>query len=620
MKKYLRLSVAVLAALSFIFAVAGCGGGNNGVPVDVESVTLSTSAKIAADNGEAFPLTATVLPQNASNKNVTWEITEGNDKVELSRTTGGSITVKPKAAGKAKIKAKAGGFESEPCEVTVIASGSFKAVTGITLDKTEEELFEGFPLTITASPAPSDASNKAVIWSAEEGAGFIRIEPNGLKAKITGIAEGRAVVKVTTDDGGKTASCSITVKAFEGEHVTGVRLNKTKETITEGKTLELTAAVSPNDAAIKDLTWSVSKSGVVSLSAAEGASVTVTAAAAGTVTVSVTTLDGGKRSSCAITVTKKDEGKDPDEYDIVNIPLSKRAADGMTIIADYYASNEGYGMIANSPAGSFVVFSFSKTAASEDGKSFGWLSQAFSQCAEPFELKVPAGTGTKTEFQYEFTKERFARLVSPWDHGIVFIECWGATACTKVELWKPKGSGPVEPPPPPGVSPFLKNYPELTPEYYAAECADTWTDFMFGYSNLSGLKYDQDLAVTNNPTGYWTANTKRISGAEFQKIENAPEGSAIVLYIRTTGSTIGKVNWKCGYVGFQDHAVTPAIDGISYRVKKVDAGISYWFQGIKVSEALKRNINTHTGAVLDFLSVEAMEVVNIDKVELWIPE
>ena len=65
---------------------------------------------------------------------------------------------------------------------------------------------------------------------------------------------GEATITVTTEDGGKTATCKVTVSDTEIK-VTGVTLNKTALTLNIGASETLTATVAPADATNKKVTW-----------------------------------------------------------------------------------------------------------------------------------------------------------------------------------------------------------------------------------------------------------------------------------------------------------------------------------------------------------------------------
>ncbi|HEX3040457.1 MAG TPA: Ig-like domain-containing protein [Caproiciproducens sp.] len=90
-------------------------------------------------------------------------------------------------------------------------SGS-KAVTGVTLNQSKMTLTVGGATgNLTATIDPVDASNKNVTWSSSD-SGVASVS-NGV---VTPVAAGTAVITVTTADGGKTASCTVTVTAAGG--------------------------------------------------------------------------------------------------------------------------------------------------------------------------------------------------------------------------------------------------------------------------------------------------------------------------------------------------------------------------------------------------------------------
>ena len=82
--------------------------------------------------------------------------------------------------------------------------------------------------------------------------------------------------------------------------VTGVSLDKSTLTLTEGDSETLTATVAPANATDKTITWSTSNSSVATVSDGK-----VTAVAEGSATITVTTTDGGKTATCDVTVNPK---------------------------------------------------------------------------------------------------------------------------------------------------------------------------------------------------------------------------------------------------------------------------------------------------------------------------
>lgn len=82
------------------------------------------------------------------------------------------------------------------------------AVTGVSLNKTETQLEVGEKITLVVTFTPEDATNKTVSWSSDTPAVATVDSQTG---EITGVAPGKAVITVTTEDGGKTATCNITI-------------------------------------------------------------------------------------------------------------------------------------------------------------------------------------------------------------------------------------------------------------------------------------------------------------------------------------------------------------------------------------------------------------------------
>ena len=166
-------------------------------------------------------------------------------------------------------------------------------VTGVSVTPTAGSVTVAQTLTLTASVAPADATNKAVTWSSSSDS-IATVSDEGV---VTGVAEGDATITVTTEDGGFTATCNVTVEAATVA-VTGVTVSPTSDSITVGETLTLTATVAPENATNKAVTWSTSEATVATVE--DGV---VTGVSAGNATITVTTEDGGFTATCDVTVT-----------------------------------------------------------------------------------------------------------------------------------------------------------------------------------------------------------------------------------------------------------------------------------------------------------------------------
>ena len=240
--------------------------------------------------GETQTLTATITSSNATNRSVTWSSSNKN-----IATVSSSGVVSAKAAGSATITVTTNdGGKIATCSVTVKAKTV--SVTGVSLDKTSLTLTEDDTYTLTATVSPSNATDKSVTWSSNNPS-VATVSSSGV---VTAKSAGTAKITVTTNDGGNTATCSVTVQAKKIS-VTGVSLNKTSLSMTEGDTQTLTATVTPSNATDKSVTWSSSNTSVATVSS----SGVVTAKAAGSTSITVKTIDGGKTATCSVTVKAK---------------------------------------------------------------------------------------------------------------------------------------------------------------------------------------------------------------------------------------------------------------------------------------------------------------------------
>jgi len=82
-------------------------------------------------------------------------------------------------------------------------------VTGITLNHPDAFLLVGHMLSLDAVVDPDSATNKTVKWNTDD----TRIATVNSEGKLTAVSPGTAMITVTTDDGGFTATCAVSVYA-----------------------------------------------------------------------------------------------------------------------------------------------------------------------------------------------------------------------------------------------------------------------------------------------------------------------------------------------------------------------------------------------------------------------
>ncbi|GHV68219.1 hypothetical protein FACS1894199_15110 [Bacteroidia bacterium] len=269
---------------------------SNGVPAAIDNVVLtglltpvtgvSLNKSSTAINGRSTEtLTATVAPNNATNKNVMW-----GSSVPTIASVDNTGEVTGVAVGTATITATTeDGDYTATCAVTV----NPVAATGVSLNKPSTIIYVGGTETLTASIAPSNATNPNVTWSSSAPT-IASVDNTG---EVTAVAAGTATITATTEDGGYTANCAVTVNVIA---VTSVSLNKTATTVYGIDSTEtLTATIAPSNATNKNVTWSSSNTAVATVSSAG----VVTAVSAGSATITVTTEDGSYTASCAVAIS-----------------------------------------------------------------------------------------------------------------------------------------------------------------------------------------------------------------------------------------------------------------------------------------------------------------------------
>lgn len=243
----------------------------------VTALQLSDSTLHLTVNGHAT-LTATVLPADASNQGVAWNVLNP----EVATCTDGLVVAR--SGGQTIISATSedGGF-TRHCTVFVTVP-----VQGVSLSETSMNLIVGQVRTLKADIFPTDASNPALVWSSSD-PHVVSVE-NG-EVRATG--KGTAKVTVTTQDGGYQASCTVNV----AEAVSGILLSREKLVLETGSSSRLVATVLPVGASAAGVTWASSDTSVARVSGGS-----VSALHAGRAVITATSPDGNYTAQCQVTV------------------------------------------------------------------------------------------------------------------------------------------------------------------------------------------------------------------------------------------------------------------------------------------------------------------------------
>jgi len=192
--------IAAMLVVSLNFA---CSKQESEVPVQSITITQDTAQMI---EGETLQLRATVLPDNATSKVVIWT----SSNVSVASVSGSGI-VNALKSGSTIIYASVGTKKAQ-CSVTV--NSKDVAVSSVALSQSVLELTVGDNATLTATVSPTNATNRNVSWSSSD----VTVAGVDSGGKVSALKAGTVTVTVTTEDGGKTAACSVTVKGKGGSN------------------------------------------------------------------------------------------------------------------------------------------------------------------------------------------------------------------------------------------------------------------------------------------------------------------------------------------------------------------------------------------------------------------
>ena len=255
--------------------------------VHVQSVNLS-EASLELGVGETKTVTATVLPENVTNKELIWSSSNNS----VATVENGLITALNEGKTTITVKSK-DGYKSSSLELTVNKKPPVIHVESISLDETELNMLTGDRVTLSASVLPDNAKNKSVTWSSSDES----VATVNNRGRVTAAGAGTATITATTVDGGLTATCTINV-IQKVVPVVGVSLNTDELEINVGGTSSLVATVLPVNATNKGVSWNSTDPNVATVSD-DGV---VTAISAGETIITVTTSDGGYTDFCIIKV------------------------------------------------------------------------------------------------------------------------------------------------------------------------------------------------------------------------------------------------------------------------------------------------------------------------------
>ena len=191
--------------------------------VKVTGIILNKNS-ISIKKGNTYSLIATVLPENAKNKNITWNTEDS----KIATVENGVVTAVDEGKTNIVVTTQDGNY-SEKCSVDVIIDtetnndetneennkqdeennedNNYVKVTGISLNKTKHTMQVGDKGNLTATITPTNATYKNVTWSSSNPE-VATISSTGM---ITALKEGTTIITAKTQNEIYEATCELTI-------------------------------------------------------------------------------------------------------------------------------------------------------------------------------------------------------------------------------------------------------------------------------------------------------------------------------------------------------------------------------------------------------------------------
>ena len=292
--------------------------------------------------GEQLHLTSEVLPENATNKTVIWEVSD----ISLATIDeNGVLTANGEnKSGQVTVTAKAGN-QTDSVEITINAQEQVIPVQEVKITGSAEIMRGQEPVQFVAEVIPSDATFNEVTWkSSDEWVAVVDETGKVSASDKPGAYSGTAVITATA--GGVSASYKVTVKEVPVEQV---KITGYENVTVNGKTtlgihdiLQLQASILPADASCQDILWTSSNMEVALVDANgrvkngnQTGSVTITAAA-----VDKSNQPCGKKASVSIDVEFVQNGTEIPVSEIKIKGYDEMGVEGkVTFKAEFFPAN-----------------------------------------------------------------------------------------------------------------------------------------------------------------------------------------------------------------------------------------------------------------------------------------
>jgi uncharacterized protein YjdB len=182
--------------------LATWAGNGSLVNIPVTGITL-TPTSLTLSVGSSQQLAATIVPANATNKNITWN---SNNTAVATVSATGMVTALSIGTATITVTTEDGGKTA----TTAITTTDQIFVSSIAVSPTTATIAMGNQQQLTATILPANASNKNITWTSSN-PNVANVSSLGL---VTSVAQGTCTITVTTQDGDKNAIATITVGPY----------------------------------------------------------------------------------------------------------------------------------------------------------------------------------------------------------------------------------------------------------------------------------------------------------------------------------------------------------------------------------------------------------------------
>jgi uncharacterized protein YjdB len=305
-RKFLLFFLFIATAIFSATLITSCSAEDDN---EVKEIIFSNvnNGKVTLDEGEEFVVKYIINPSSLQDvAEIAWETTNKS----VARVRNGKITAY--GEGTATITAYSG---NATASVKVVVNPV--AVTSFNLPSTVNAYKNQRVKVDVTNIQPENGSIASIEWKiADEDVASLEID--GGELYVTALKDGSTTLTGIAENCKK--SCNIVVKEYIA--VSSISVSLSKSSIVVGETTTISASVLPNNASVKDVTWSFSPSSLVEFSEQ---SLTVKGVRSGNVTVRATSVDGviGEKTLTItppvlqLSIEKDDEGNTSSKFNII---------------------------------------------------------------------------------------------------------------------------------------------------------------------------------------------------------------------------------------------------------------------------------------------------------------